>query len=79
MTQAEVQITKNGAVLHQDGKKLNLSILDSSGLSISVISLNPPPLVIDKTINNLKRIEIRIPAWTIKNGKMNLKVRLSGN
>ncbi len=78
MTQAEVQPTKTGAVLKQDGKKLNLEILSHPGLSVSVIALDPPPLPIDKTIENLKRIEIRIPAWTVENGKMNLKVRLSG-
>jgi len=78
MTQAEVQPTKSGAVLKQDGKKLNLEILSQTGLSISVIDLDPPPLAIDKTIENLKRIEINIPAWMVENGKMNLKVRLSG-
>jgi hypothetical protein len=46
-------------------------------MMVSVISLDPPPLVFDKTIENLKRIEIRIPAWTIENGKTILKVRLS--
>jgi hypothetical protein len=78
MTQAEVQPTKTGAVLKQDGKNLNLEILSHPGLSVSVIALDPPPLPIDKTIENLKRIEIRIPAWMVENGKMNLKVRLSG-
>jgi len=77
MTQADVQPTKNGAILKQDGKSLKLEILSHPGLSVSVISLDPPPLKIDKTIDNLKRIEIRIPAWIVENGKMNLKVRLS--
>ncbi|MCD6354745.1 MAG: hypothetical protein J7L95_04265 [Prolixibacteraceae bacterium] len=36
-------------------------------------------LVFDKTTGNLKRIEIRIPAWTFKEGKETIKVRLSGN
>ncbi len=78
MTQAEVQSTKTGAILKQDGKTLKLEILSNQDLSVSVISLDPPPLSIDKTIENLKRIEIRIPAWTIETGKMNLKIRLSG-
>jgi hypothetical protein len=42
-----------------------------------VISLDPPPVEIDKTIDNLKRIEIRIPAWIIGKGRRALKVRLS--
>ena len=78
MTQADVQPTKTGAVLKQDGKKLNLEILSQPGLTVSIIALDPPPLALDKTIENLKRIEIHIPAWTVENGKMNLKVRLSG-
>lgn len=78
MTQAEVQPTKNGAILKQDGKKLHLEILSHPGLSVSVIALDPPPLPIDKTIENLKRIEIHIPAWMVQNRKTNLTVRLSG-
>jgi hypothetical protein len=78
MTQAVVQPTKTGAVLKQDGKTLKLEILSKPGLSVSVISLDPPPLALDRIIENLKRIEILIPAWTIQDGKMNLKVRLSG-
>jgi hypothetical protein len=78
ITQADVQLVQNGAVLHQDGKQLKLSILEPAGISISLISLDPPHLPIDKTIEKLKKIEIRIPAWIIESGKMNLKVRLSG-
>lgn len=78
ITQAEVQPTKNGAILRQEGKKLNLEILEPAGLLVSVVSLDPPPLAFDKTIENLKRIEIRIPAWTIEAGKTKIKVRLAG-
>jgi hypothetical protein len=42
-----------------------------------VIALDPPPLEIDKTIENLKRLEIRIPAWTVKEQKGKIKVKLS--
>jgi hypothetical protein len=48
------------------------------GFTFSVISLNPPPFKFDKNIENLKRLELRIPAWTVENGKTNIKVRLSG-
>lgn len=78
MTQAEVLPTKTGAVLKQDGKTLKLEILSNPGLSVSIISLDPPPMALDRIIENLKRIEIRIPARMVENGKMNLKVRLSG-
>jgi hypothetical protein len=78
LTQADVQPIKGGAVLRQDGKTLKLEILSHPEIMVSVISLDPPPLVFDKTIENLKRIEIRIPAWTIQDGETNIKVRLSG-
>ncbi len=77
MTQAEVQLTKTGAILKQNGKELMLSVLSPDDFDISVISLDPPPLAIDKIISKLKRIEIRIPVWKIQEGNTTLKVRLS--
>jgi len=77
LTQADVQPIKGGAVLRQDGQTLTLENLSHPEIMVSVISLDPPPLYFDKTIENLKRIEIRIPAWTIENGKTTLKVRLT--
>lgn len=78
LTQADVQIVKGGAILSQDGQTLKLQNLSHPDITVSVISLDPPPLVYDKIIENLKRIEIRIPAWTIENRKTTLKIRLSG-
>ena len=78
MTTADVEIVEGGAVLMQDGKKLTLENLSHPGFKVSVISLYPAPLELDKQIENLKRLEIRIPAWTIEGGKTNIKVRLSG-
>ncbi|MCA1759181.1 MAG: heparinase II/III family protein, partial [Bacteroidales bacterium] len=78
ITQSDVEIVKGGAILRQDGKTLKLENLSHSDITVSVISLDPPPLVYDKTIENLKRIEIRIPAWAIKGDKTIIKVRLSG-
>lgn len=78
MTVAQVTQVNDGAVLHQDGKKLKLTILSPEELEFSVISLDPPPLEIDKTIKNLKRIEIRVPAYLFSNGKGQIRVRLSG-
>jgi hypothetical protein len=78
MTQADVQIVKGGAILMQDGKSLKVEILSHPELTMSVISLNPPSHYLDAVKENLKRIEIRIPAWILENGKGNLKVRLSG-
>jgi hypothetical protein len=77
MTTAEVVPSENGAVLRQDGKEIKLSILEPAGLSVSVLPLDPPPMAIDKTIKNLKRIEIRLAAHLVKDGKATIAVRLS--
>ncbi len=78
MTAAEVVPVSNGAILKQDGKELKLSVLSPGGLNVSIISLDPPPLKIDKTIENLKRVEIRIPAYLFNEEKGLIQVRLSG-
>ena len=78
MTVADVLPVKNGAILRQDGKELKLSILAPEAVKISIISLDPPPLAIDKTIDNLKRIEIRLPAYLFPNKEGAIQVRLSG-
>ncbi|MCG8306476.1 MAG: heparinase II/III-family protein [Cytophagales bacterium] len=77
MTQADVEITDGGALLKQDGKLLKLENLSHAGLSISIVSLYPAPLELDRQIEGLKRLEIRIPAWTVEGGRCNIKVRLS--
>jgi hypothetical protein len=78
ITVADVLLTKNGAIFKQDGKELSLEILEPAELGFSVISLDPPPMGIDKTIEGLKRIELRIPAWLAENDEINIKVRISG-
>lgn len=79
MTQADVVTTPLGATLLQEGKKLNINILEPAGIKFTVISLDPPPMQIDKTIAGLKRLELRVPAWTDKDRKGIIKVRLSAN
>jgi hypothetical protein len=78
MTQADVFPVPGGAILRQQEKELHLTVLQPEGVNVSVISLNPPPLQIDKVIENLKRIEIRVPAWTVEGNKGQIKVRLEG-
>lgn len=78
MTIADVEPVKNGAILRQDGKEINLSILTPEAMEVSIISLNPSPLSIDKQIKGLKRIEIRVPAWYLKENEGLIRVRLSG-
>jgi hypothetical protein len=79
MTTADVEIVDGGAVLKQDGQTLKLENLSHPELMVSVVSLDPAPLELDRQIEGLKRLEIRIPAWTVEGGKTNIKVRLSGN
>ena len=77
MTTADVEITERGALLKQDGKILRIENLSHPDLRFSVISLDPPPLVLDRKIKGLKRIELRIPSWTVKGRKNVIKVKLT--
>ena len=79
MTQADVEIIDGGAILRQDGQSLKIENLSHPGLTMSVISLNPPPLYLDCIKEGLKRLEIRIPAWTVEDEKLSIRVRLAGN
>ena len=78
ITTADVEFVKGGAILKQDGKTLKLENLSHPELDVTMVSLYPAPLKLDRQIEGLKRLEIRIPAWTIQGGKTNIKVRLSG-
>ncbi|WPP48298.1 heparinase II/III domain-containing protein [Catalinimonas niigatensis] len=78
MTTADVEIVEGGAILKQDGKQMKLENLSHPELNLSIISLDPPPLKLDRTIENLKRIEIRMPAYLFDdNEEGTLRVRLS--
>jgi len=78
ITQADVQIVDGGAILSQDGKSIKIENLSHPELTMSVISLNPPPLYVDTMKEGLKRLEIRIPAWTIEGEDLSIRVRLAG-
>jgi len=77
ITAADIEITKNGALLKQDGKQLRLENLSHPDVMVSVISLDPPPLALDRRIKNLKRLEIRLPAYLFSKGVNEVRVRLS--
>jgi hypothetical protein len=77
MTTAEVTPTKDGAILKKDGKQLNLKIISPQSVSVTTVSLDPPPLKIDREIQGMKRIEIRMPANVFQDKKATIKVRLS--
>ena len=78
MTTAEVVPNKNGAMLTIGGKSVSLSIISPQDMNVAVISLDPPPLEIDKTIEGLKRIELRVPAYVLAEAEGMIEVRLSG-
>lgn len=78
ITQADVEISRGGAILKQDGKSLTLKILSHPALTPSVISLDPPPFYLDTKKEGLKRLEIRFPAWFIEDDKLSIQVRLTG-
>lgn len=69
---------EGGALLKQDGKELNLDILSPTDFEVSVISLCPAPLKLDKQKKGLKRIEIRMPSWIFEESEGKIIVRLSG-
>jgi hypothetical protein len=77
MTTAEVVPTPDGATLTQDGKTLNLKIMSPSGVRVSTIMMDPPPMKFDRKIENLKRVEIKIPAYILTDKKGVIKVRLT--
>ncbi len=77
VTTAEVQIVKGGAILKQGGKQLRLENLSHPELDVSIISLDPPPLELDRKIEGLKRIEIRMPAYLFPEKENTLSVRIS--
>ena len=77
LTTADVEIVKGGAVLKQNGKTLKLQNLSHPDLAVSVVSLNPPSLKLDRKIKNLKRLEIRLPASAFPKQEGELRVRLA--
>ncbi len=79
ITTATVIPTPDGALLEQDGHQLRLQILSPEQLGVSVVALDPPPMELDMSYTDLKRIEIRIPAWTFTDDMKIIQVRLDGN
>jgi hypothetical protein len=76
LTTAEVEIVEGGAVLCQDGQTLKLENQSHPGAAISVVSLDPPPLELDRRIKGLKRLDINIPATAAEAGQMTIQIKL---
>jgi len=77
MTTADVIIQPDGALLRQDGKSLRIENLSHPELRFSVVSLDPALLALDRQIKGLKRIELRIPRWTMKQATETIRIRLA--
>ncbi len=80
ITQADVEIVDEGAILKQAGQELRLDNLSHPGMQFTIVSLNPPPHKLDKHMKNLKRVELRIPV-SIRDdnaGVIGIKVQLVG-
>ncbi len=78
MTTAEVEPVPGGAVLRQGGRVLQLRCVSHPERTVSVVSLDPPPLTLDKKIRGLKRLEIEIYSGDAPGGTIDFAVRLSG-
>jgi hypothetical protein len=77
MTTAEVIPVKDGALLKQDDKSLKLTVISPEDVRVSVIMMDPPPMTLDRKIDNLKKVELQIPAYIFHDKKALIKVRLS--
>jgi hypothetical protein len=77
VTQAEVELVDGGAMLKQEGKELRLSNFSHPHIQMDVIRLDPPPHKLDKRIDNLKRVELRIPVSGMDDA-FEIKVQLAG-
>jgi hypothetical protein len=78
MTSADVEIIEGGAVLKKEGKALKLDNISHPEIEITIVTLDPAPLKLDRHIEGLKRLEINIPVEKIIYGKTKIVVRLSG-
>jgi len=77
ITTADVEFSNNGVTLHQDGQQLKVQNLSHPEIAISVISLDPPPLKLDRQIKGLKRLELNIPTYLMDQNKTKIRVRLT--
>ena len=85
ITTLDVEVTSEGATIFKPEyssvtpvKKLYVENLSHPEIKMNVVSLDPPPLALDRRVEGLKRIELKIPSSNIESKKLNIKVRLRG-
>lgn len=85
ITTLDVEVTSEGATIFKPEyssvtpvKKLYVENLSHPEIKMNVVSLDPPPLALDRRVEGLKRIELKIPSSNIESKKLSIKVRLRG-
>lgn len=79
LTQAKVELKPGGAVLSQEGRKIRLEIESHPRHMLRVISLDPPPLNIDRQIEELKRIDVTFEIGRdIQGHSLDVRTKISG-
>ena len=85
ITTFDIEVTGEGATISKPEyssitpqKKLFIENISHPNISMKVISLDPPPLELDRRIEGLKRLELNIPTAQIDAGELEIKVRLRG-
>ena len=85
ITTMDVAITAKGATLSKpesssvnSAKSLFVENLSHGDIQMNVVSLDPPPLALDRQIDVLKRLELKIPASKVNGAQLDIKIRLSG-
>ncbi len=79
ITQAHVDIVDHGAVLRQDGKELRVINMSHPDIEFALVSLDPPPHRLDKRIENLQRLELRIPVSKLEKDVYHIRIQLIGD
>ncbi|MEI6175505.1 MAG: heparinase II/III family protein [Verrucomicrobiota bacterium] len=78
ITQADVEVTADAAILKQNGKLLRIANLSHPQRPFNVVSLDPPPHKLDKRMVGLKRIELNIPVSKQEKDSFKIRIRLNG-
>ncbi len=78
ITTAEVQLEAGRVILSKDGRQLEIRNLSHPALMPGVISLDPPPIELDRRIGGLKRLEFRYPAYMFEGDEGNIRIQLAG-
>lgn len=78
ITDAEVQLDDQTAILTIDGKQIQLEVTAPADFELAVVALDPPPSKLDKVVPNLKRIEVRMQSQAFKKKKGRITVKVTG-